>query len=384
MGLLQNICNVYYGLSFSLFPSCLREIVPLISVLLPVFNNANELPRALNGLLCQTSTDFEIIAVNDGSTDSSGELLEEFATRDPRIRVFHQKNGGLADALNFAAGQANGEFFARHDADDVSARNRFKRQLAAFRENRNLVLCGTWSCFVHPETGPEAYCAVPNDSAILKRLLWSGSNPISHGSVMFKRATFESCPGGYRFRTGQDYDLWLRMSSLGDLGIVESIQYFYWMSSSSISSLKFDSRAMKSRAMLELNKGDLASTPSEIDRIETKGTKQVVPGELGLYQRGIFRLLNGDRTGYYSSMMQVAAMNGILKHKAELHLRFRFAFAALRFWYIVKLRNTQMRYLKPFDRSCQMPEWELFPSCLRVGGSGRGNCGMKLDSGEGQ
>src|SRR6185436_14401330 len=97
---------------------------PAVSVLLPVRDARPWLARALHSLWRQSLEDFEVIAVDDGSTDGSGELLDQAARREPRLRVFHEPARGLPAALNLALHHARGGYLARMDADDLVARSR--------------------------------------------------------------------------------------------------------------------------------------------------------------------------------------------------------------------------------------------------------------------
>ena len=92
---------------------------PLISVIIPVYNVENFLHDCLNSILKQTYTNLEIILVDDGSTDKSGEICDEFAKNDSRIKVLHQKNSGQAVARNNALNIASGEYIAFADSDDL-------------------------------------------------------------------------------------------------------------------------------------------------------------------------------------------------------------------------------------------------------------------------
>lgn len=96
---------------------------PLISVIVPVYNVSAYLNRSMETLVAQTYRNLEIIMVNDGSTDNSGVLCEEWAQRDSRIRVLHQKNGGLSRARNVALDIASGEYILFFDSDDLLSPN---------------------------------------------------------------------------------------------------------------------------------------------------------------------------------------------------------------------------------------------------------------------
>lgn len=92
-----------------------------ISVIVPVYNVEKELPRCIESLLTQTYSNFELLLINDGSSDGSPEIMERYAEKDPRIRTLHKKNGGVSSARNRGLEQAKGEYVCFVDADDVVA-----------------------------------------------------------------------------------------------------------------------------------------------------------------------------------------------------------------------------------------------------------------------
>ena len=91
---------------------------PLISVIVPVYNVEQWLPRCIESLLIQTYPNIEIILSDDGSTDECGVICDEYSKKDNRIKVIHKNNGGLSDARNCAIKQANGEYLTFVDSDD--------------------------------------------------------------------------------------------------------------------------------------------------------------------------------------------------------------------------------------------------------------------------
>src|SRR5262245_17330643 len=115
--------------------------MPRISVIFPIYNGEKFLHQAMQSVLAQTYQDFEIIAINDGSTDRSAEILESY--RDARIKIIHQENQGLALALNTGIMHATGEFIARQDQDDISLPNRFAKQMEYFSHHPDCTLLGT-------------------------------------------------------------------------------------------------------------------------------------------------------------------------------------------------------------------------------------------------
>ena len=130
---------------------------PAISVLLPVCNTEKYLAEALDSLEAQTFRSFEIIAVNDGSTDRSGEILRSYAARFPNIRLIEQPNRGKPAALNAGLAQASGEWIAIMDSDDSAAPEYLGHLYATARKTgADLVQCGYE--LVYPE------CRIPRDS----------------------------------------------------------------------------------------------------------------------------------------------------------------------------------------------------------------------------
>ena len=106
-----------------------------VSVVMGVYNSAAVLSTTLESILSQECVEFEFIIVNDGSKDESGRILEEYAGRDSRIRIFHQDNQGLTRALIKGCAEAKGEYIARQDVGDRSLPGRFLAQLAVLKQN---------------------------------------------------------------------------------------------------------------------------------------------------------------------------------------------------------------------------------------------------------
>ncbi|MFN3314947.1 MAG: glycosyltransferase family 2 protein, partial [Hyphomonas sp.] len=115
----------------------------LISVVLPAYNAGPYIDAAIGSILSQTYPHFELIVIDDGSTDDTLARIEAFAARDSRIRVVSRENRGLIATLNEGIGLAKGDLIARMDADDIAYPERFRRQVAAFEADPGLCLCGT-------------------------------------------------------------------------------------------------------------------------------------------------------------------------------------------------------------------------------------------------
>jgi Glycosyl transferase family 2 len=183
---------------------------PKISVLLPVYNAARFLPEALASLAGQTCGDFEVVAVDDGSTDGSGEMLKEFALKYGWLRILHQENSGIAAALNHAFSASQGGLIARMDADDIADQRRLELQSEFLRTHSAIGVCGSWARTFGE--GRELVIQAPvTDDAIRSWLIFGSA--FVHPAVMMRRDVLRNLDGPYLPIPGaEDYDLWVRLA----------------------------------------------------------------------------------------------------------------------------------------------------------------------------
>jgi glycosyltransferase involved in cell wall biosynthesis len=188
--------------------------MPRVSILLPVRDAATTLGPCLDSLVGQTLSDHEVIAVDDGSTDGTGALLESRAAADPRLRIRHTPPRGLASALNLALEAARAPILARMDADDVASPERLALQAERLERDPSTDVLG---CRVEllggsGNAGMRTYVEWQNrlvdHDAIVSDLFVE--SPLVHPSVAMRVAALRRL-GGYRdFDGPEDYDLWLR------------------------------------------------------------------------------------------------------------------------------------------------------------------------------
>lgn len=120
--------------------------VPTISIIIPVYNVEPYLARCLNSVLSQSFTDFEILLIDDGSTDASGKICDEYAIRDERIRVYHKPNGGVSSARNVGLKEAKGEWIYFVDADDEVLPDGLQALVDGIRDDVDVVMGGLEKC----------------------------------------------------------------------------------------------------------------------------------------------------------------------------------------------------------------------------------------------
>lgn len=193
---------------------------PRVSVLLPVRNAAATLAACLRSLQRQTLTDFELLAVDDGSDDGSAELLRRAAAGDPRIQLLQPGRVGLVAALNLAVDLARAPLLARMDADDVAHPQRLALQAAHLEAEPTLAVSACRVALFPPrliQAGLREYvrwqnlCLSPEDVA---REIYVEA-PFAHPSVMLRRDVLRAS-GGYRLgEFPEDYELWLRLHRQG-------------------------------------------------------------------------------------------------------------------------------------------------------------------------
>ncbi len=189
---------------------------PLVTVLLPAYNAEDYINDSVDSVLQQTFTDFELLVINDGSTDRTGELLEAY--NDERMTVVHQENMGLVKTLNKGIGLAKGKYIARFDADDICYPDRFKKQIDFLTQNPEYIIVGGDADYTdeHNNFIFRFYIGQYEDEEI--RATGFKHCSFVHSSVMvLKQALIDA--GGYNERaiTFEDHLLWRKISEFGKL-----------------------------------------------------------------------------------------------------------------------------------------------------------------------
>lgn len=220
---------------------------PLISVVVPVHNAARYLVAALDSIRVQTERDFELIVVDDGSTDASLSLLRDFSRIEPRLRLISRANTGIVGALNDGLAIARGEFIARMDADDIALPRRFAAQVAYLRANHDCVAVGTDVFYTDPEGQRLVRHHPPLDHAsIFTQLLEGNGGALIHPTLMLRRTDLVRL-GGYRaeFNFIEDLDLYLRLAACGRLANLPEVTLLYRQHALSVNRTRGDRHALR-------------------------------------------------------------------------------------------------------------------------------------------
>ena len=184
---------------------------PTVSVVIPTYNAEADLQTCIDSILNQSFEGFEIVVVDDGSTDDTLQILKGY--EDDRIRIIERENEtGITSAINRGVEESRGHYIARHDADDYSSPERFERQVEYLDNHEDVALLGTGAWLVNNNRG----------RLIQRRVLERPSvddlinhNHYVHGSVMMRADALESVKAYDEdlFATTEDYDLWLRLAA---------------------------------------------------------------------------------------------------------------------------------------------------------------------------
>jgi len=221
-----------------------------VSVVMSVYNGAATLRETLDSIQAQRGVDFEVIVVDDGSTDGTAEILD--AAKE--IRVIHQENQGLTRSLVTGCRAAKAPIIARHDCGDRSHPDRLRKQLELMKDDVVLVSCSTQ--YVGPDREP-LYVVSSDGEEVRRSLLHDGVDSIRglthHGTAMFRRDTYFDA-GEYRpqFRFAQDLDLWLRMAQRGRIAFVPEVLYEARFEPNAISGVHRDQQIESARIALAL------------------------------------------------------------------------------------------------------------------------------------
>lgn len=207
--------------------------MPTVSIVMACHNGMPYLPDALESICSQSFSDWELIVVNDGSTDDSRRCLEKFARRDPRIQIIDQANQGQHVAADRGIRLARGEFIARMDADDVCQPNRLELQVRYLRQHPEVGLVGGQICRLGAQSrGLKSH--LPTDHPTIRGMLQRNHHAMCNPTVMFRKSLYERIGGYWPHNIAEDWDLFLRIGEIAELANLPDVLLHYRFHTSSI------------------------------------------------------------------------------------------------------------------------------------------------------
>lgn len=196
----------------------MEKKAPAVSIVMPTYNRVGLLERSIKSIFSQTFADWELIVINDASTDRTRAFLDGFAKKDPRIQPVHTKKNNYPDIsknLNRGLGLARGRYVARLDDDDYwYDAGKLKKQVYFLDSHPEHAIVGGGTIVVDGNDRERfRYLKLETDEAIRDKALFA--NPFTHSTVMFRRDLALEVGGYGDFKNAEDWDLWLRMGQLG-------------------------------------------------------------------------------------------------------------------------------------------------------------------------
>ncbi|MCH7827872.1 MAG: glycosyltransferase [Bacteroidetes bacterium] len=207
---------------------------PLISVVIPAFNSGKFIRETIESVLNQSCKDFEIIVVDDESTDNTVSILKDLSNKDKRINYYQiPHNGRPSVPRNYGVEKSNGEFVAFLDADDIWVKNKLEKQISEFEKHPDYILVYSMSVtFGDVNLFSPYYEVLPllHKVCRTKKELINRGNSITCSTVLIKKECFQKV-GGFdediKLKAVEDYDLWIRLSEIGQFGFVPRIHTYY-------------------------------------------------------------------------------------------------------------------------------------------------------------
>jgi len=200
---------------------------PLISVIMPTYNASEYLSKAIESILWQTHTNWELICVNDGSTDNSLSMLKAFAKKDKRIKIYtNRTKRGIGYSLNKALKVTQGKFVARMDADDISLSDRLTKQLEFLNKNKEIVACGGQAEIIDSSDNIIAYKKFPTNPETLYKMIMKVI-PLQHPLLMARSDVLKNYKYLENLSTAEDVDMLFYLLSRGKISNIDSVIYKY-------------------------------------------------------------------------------------------------------------------------------------------------------------
>ena len=201
---------------------------PLVSVILAIHNGADYCREAVDSVLAQEYSNFELVILDDASTDNTADIIREYAENDSRI-VFETlpRQESLSDVLNIGIGKSSGKYVSRIDHDDRMTPKRLKLQVQLMEKHPDVVVCGGFLRYIYEDGSEGRIRKYPLDDKDLKKRMFVFS-PFAHPSVMIRRSALEQVRGYPKgIRTVEDIMLWFKLSRVGKFANIPEILLEY-------------------------------------------------------------------------------------------------------------------------------------------------------------
>ena len=322
--------------------------MPKVSILLPTHQSGAHLRETLDSIKAQTYQDYELLVVDDASTDQTLEILREYP--DLRIQIIQGRNQGLADALNLGIKRAQGQYIARIDADDLMVPERLEKQVRFLDTHQNVIVCGGWQQYF----GLSTFLHAPPASAEQCRANLLFRCDLCHSTLMLRTASFIDHNLFYDpAYAAEDFELWTRVLDVGDIANIPEVLGYYREDGKSITTAK------KERLIRQNGEIVAASLKRNLGIELSEKQEQYFTGWTNPFYQKREGASAGKQTEAWRDLR--AVLLNIYQHNQETGY---YCEAAL--LKTLRAEWTRLRYQMPF----LLPKQEISPACLfqRVSG----------------
>ncbi|MGB5989339.1 MAG: glycosyltransferase family 2 protein [Marinifilaceae bacterium] len=280
---------------------------PLVSVILPVYNGAEYLARAIDSILQQSYENFELIILNDGSSDNTQTIIESYSNKDKRVKFVNRNNKGLIYTLNEGFSIARGKYIARHDDDDYSYPKRFEKQVAFMESNLDYALCGTQYNVVSQEFKFIRRYFLPESNAKINEFLLDSC--FGHGTVMLRKTMIDEMPWYQKDALYvEDYEFFIRIAKKYKVHNIPEVLYDWTFRKASVSMANFEKHEyhMKCVQYAYCNNVDLKD--AVVDKEDNKILKRKISNKMGdVY------VLNDEKIKAFKCYFKYFSLKNLLK-----------------------------------------------------------------------
>jgi glycosyltransferase involved in cell wall biosynthesis len=227
-----------------------REVVPKVSVIMPAYNADRYIAQAIESILGQSFRDFELLVLDDGSTDGSLNMAKAYESKDSRVRVLARQHRGVVKSMRELINNARGDYIAFMDADDVSLPDRIEKEVAFLDAHPGCVAVSGWLELVNARGQPIRVIDYPLDHAEIDRRNLAGCMAFVHGAAMIRREAVASVPAS-EHAYASDLDFWLRVGEAGRLANIPHVLLQYRLHAGSISEAHLDEQFASMQAICQ-------------------------------------------------------------------------------------------------------------------------------------
>ncbi|OJJ16605.1 hypothetical protein BKI52_32340 [marine bacterium AO1-C] len=290
---------------------------PLVSIIMPAYNCVDFIGQAIQSILDQSYTHFELIIIDDCSTDGTLQAIRPFMASDHRIRLLtKEKNTGYTKSLNQGISNAQGTFIARLDADDIAIPNRIATQLNFLLQNPAVGVCGSWAL----ELDSQELIKVPvHHEEIMTMLLFR--NSIIHPSVMFRQELVNNPVFDSQYEPSEDFHLWSKLSTITRFHNIPQALIQKRLHHQQVSHIQQDNqRANAIKIMnMTLQRLGIQATPQEL-RLHYETTRGDFPKEINYLTRVSDWLLRIQHQNLQTRIYPEPAITQLLKQIWQKHI----------------------------------------------------------------